>query len=570
MSRIAGKSHAHKLMRAGTVAGRQGILLFDHALPPLMIERLGLPVVKKEPPPAQKRLILSVLQKDGECGKGEIAEFVTMHPGLRMLRYRNYESSLWTNGVWKQSLGGVVIQGMRHQSGFERADIIAEEIYGARIAFAELCRSMGLREATAAERTEALMMGGEMTPAQMSFFKSASTAQAITPADLDALRKWAGQAGEYGIRHAWRRAAPTLVTVAALAHNLRFSSAPLLPDEDEFLKSFTGSGSSQINQAYLDYLKEVFSTDVRLADGLFRAIIAYIQDTAEPILYAARVSSEVDTLMDFSGIPRGQVLARLPQSPGFTRAHQECIPDHPDNDDAITSITMAVRMDGVQRLIDLDIAFDGVSGQGGASVASRIAKDTFEIASIAGWIRSPEDVRLIALLADLTIDVAKSRSNVFGMATTMVASYIEDGHFCGIHCGDSEYLVVRRGTAIMVSIPHGAGRIIWSGLGSGAKLIQINNSDTSFHPLRLQDGDVVLTFTDGIGDVVCLQHELPGIVARNLHNLPGLTAEVIALADSRKDRDLMYQPGCSCEPFEGKDDDMGFIPRLISMGGQKP
>ncbi|MCI0503850.1 protein phosphatase 2C domain-containing protein [Candidatus Micrarchaeota archaeon] len=578
------------------MAGRQGIFFDSNALPAPLFERLGAPQIPQdsrkkrlseqagEPGTASlcaraKRIILRILQKSGDCGRAELREFLEMHPGVRSLRFRNYESSLVTDGNWKQALGNLVSQGKRLPSGFERADLIADEINAIRTQFGSICFDLNIEPPTQGEMVEALMRPGELARSQAAFFRKAAAEDGVLQKELDDFKSWASGLSPEDLRHAWRRMAPNLATVASLAHALRFRRAPagaFSDDESHLLHKLLGK--PEFDAGGLRSLESAFSNDVCLCGDLVQTIFKIIGEPEDAVLEAARASMEFDTLLDFSRIPREHVLARISKSPGFTKKHSGTGAEHPDNDDALTSLSMMIRHSGGTRFVDLDVVFDGVSGHGGASIASRIAKDVFEIAALAGWVRSPEDVRFAALMADFAIDIEKERLRILAqsasgtdkerlegmqnMGTTFAASYIEGNRFYGIHCGDSDYLVVRDGAVVSRSNPHGIGNTIWAGLGIGTRSIDINNKDSGFEAAELREGDAVLTLTDGVGDVMC-DHEYGPLAARNKGNSLSLTAEIMGSADSRKDPSSLYKPACGCLEKSGKDDDMTLIARYV-------
>jgi serine/threonine protein phosphatase PrpC len=511
------------------------------------------------PSERQKKHILAILKKTGECGETELAEFRDMHPGVRELRTRNYLSSLWTQGEWKTQLGNLIKSGKRLPSGFERADLIAEEMEAARAQIGTVCFSLELPEASEKERFEALIASGELAPSQAAFFPEA-TLEALQELKRSLENMKAGE-----LRHCWRRNAPNMVSAISAAHKLRFTYAPFSEDEYSLLcKVFQ---TDVLERANTSLYTRAFTNDTSLYGGILPGVVFHSGNHPEPLLEAAKSSSEFDTLLDFLGITREHTTATIARDPGFTKAKEQAgKPDkHPENEDALTSFKIMIMGGKEIRSITLDVVFDGVSGQGGASMASRMAKDAFEIAALAGWIRSPEDVRLAAMLADLAININKEQLGHMDMGTTMTASYIEGNRFFGIHCGDSDWKVIRGDSVMTTSVPHGQGRVIWAGLGIGPRDIHINNENAGFTPVFLEDGDFVLTQTDGIGDVVC-DHEYCILAANDPPDALRTQDAIVQLADSRKDPSGEYEKLCGCEPAGGKDDDMTIIARLIKLG----
>ncbi len=451
----------------------------------------------------------------------------------------------------------MIAGGERLPNGLERADLIAEEMESARAQIGDLCFALELGEATPDERKEALLRMGEATEFQSSFFPRG------TRESLQELERRIEAAGTGDLRHFWRSGKPNIVSAASAAHKLRFTGAPLSPDENLLLKTVLETDNP--GKAERNMYSYAFTNDVSNFKGILAGIVACTVSHYEPLLEAAKSSAEFGTLLHFLGKKTEHVTATITRNPGFTKAHSPDLKKKAENEDALTSFKISVQgPDGI-RSIALDVVFDGVSGQGGASIASRMAKDAVEISVLAGWVRGPEDVRFATVLADLVIDINKKGLDHADMGTTMTASYIEGGRFFGIHCGDSDWKVIRSGSVIRSSSPHGVGNRIWSGLGIGPRDIHINNRPAAdYQPIMLMDGDIVLTLTDGIGDVVC-NHEYCMLAADHPSDIPGMRDAIALLADSRKDVFGTYDLLCGCGQTGGKDDDMTIIARHISI-----
>ncbi len=566
------KIRRERFIRAGTQTGRAGLFADGSAAIRRFIGRLSplrdsIKAEKKRPAPVfvplgeeQKQLIMAVLRKSGRFGGTELSEFMRMHAGVRELRMRNHISSIWRAGSWKKVLGTLIQRGERLESGFERADLIADEISSIKAIYAQLCEKLGLPEPSAEQRLEALGRPGELSESQAAFFPESALKRGVGKEDIEALAESLRSMSSEDLRHHWRWAVPNIASAASIAHKLRFTHAPFSGDEDTLLHWMFQK--PHIEKDDLAMLAFAFSNDLSLCGDILPNIIVQTRKSSEPLLDAARASGEFDTLLDFLGIPREQAVASIAKDAGFTHAHWDITPEHPDNDDAITA--MDIRVFGqspLNRFFSLDIVFDGVSGQGGASVASRMAKDAFEIAALAGWIRGPEDVRFAAILADLAINMDKDLMDLPEMGTTFAASYTEGNRFFGIHCGDSDWIVLRNGARLARSYPHGQGNRIWSGLGIGPKAININNGEREYEPIFLEKGDAVLTLTDGIGDVMC-DHEYGLIAQRNKGDAIKTRTEIVGRANSRKDATAPDKGECGC-PIFFKDDDMAIHVRFV-------
>jgi len=501
---------------------------------------------------------LAISAHDG--GDSEIAmkKLRRLHPGIRELRMRNHISSIWTDGEWRAALGRRS-KGAPISSCFARADLILDEISRCNEACDSLRSKLSLRMPSLKEMAEAIMAHGALSESQIRNFPSAKH-PAISGKDLSEFLARVRKLRQDELPNAWRRENAGIVSAASLFHKSRFTGHPLSPDESALLSSLVDGGF--VGDCGREALGLSFSLDLS-ATPLGEGIRERLYQTPDPLAEAARASMEFDTLLDFLGIGREKASVEMEWAKGLSKARSEgyggaeC-----ENGDSRTSAR--VSLSGGRSFV-MDMVFDGVSGQEGASLASTIAKDTFEIASISGWIRGPEDVRMAMLLADIIICMEKDRTGLLDMGTTATVSYVEGDRFFGIHAGDSEYRVIRNGMQEMESVSHGTGSVIWSGLGIGPREVMINNSDDAgFRPLMLEDGDFVLTMTDGVGDVLC-HHEQAGLCAAFSHDEALAERKIFDLADGRKDPYVEYRHSADCRPRTGKDDDMTLIVRRIRL-----
>lgn len=488
----------------------------------------------------EKGMLMAALGKGGECGIEEVAQFRAMHPGVRELRLRNIISRIWTNGRWRNLLAEQVNDGKR--SALERAELIARELHAARLAHGALIKACKLSLPTPEEGICAMMQPGELSKNQLAFFTSIpyAASNGLGEREVGDFRRWAINAPGAQIRELWRFCGPNYLSMASLIHKIRFTKEQLTPDEELHLRMTAQEDG-------IDARKRL---EKILGEGLTPAVPEAISGRQEGLLHDARASAEFCTMLDILGVPREGISAAIDRSIGFSKGCLKKDGNHKGNDDSFTSIQMFSSEKGG---ITLDAVFDGVSGHHGGSVASGIARDTFEIAALAGWISSPEDVRRALVLADISIHAEKKRYGLPRMGTTAAVSYIEGKNFYGIHCGDSDWKIIRDGRVIHSSNPHGAGNIIWSSLGISMRSLDINNQNHLPEPIIMLPDDVALTCSDGIGDVVC-DHEYGGAIARKA--VPDAIASIVALADSRKDSETKYMLPCGCGEISGKDDDI--------------
>ncbi|MBI5047175.1 hypothetical protein HZC07_05615, partial [Candidatus Micrarchaeota archaeon] len=298
-------------------------------------------------------------------------------------------------------------------------------------------------------------------------------------------------------------------------------------------------------------------------------IVGSVWNQGDELLTAARASAEYTTLLEFLAIESDQVRTWLHPERMLCKGSFNHEGTHPTNDDSATSASLLIG----GKEIFIDAVFDGVSGHSGGWVASGIANEAFKIAAMAGWIRSPEDARMAVILADLRIHLEKEkyneayktrrtvdgdRYNFYSMGTTVAISYIDGYNFYGIHCGDSDWKIVRSGAVIASSKAHGIGNTIFTGLGLGGQIglsIQINNEDTGYSPIQLKRRDRVMTVTDGIGDVIC-DHESLLLLGQYPDDTDARDA-LVELADDRSYNNGMFDRlfDCGCAKAGGKDDD---------------
>ncbi len=200
------------------------------------------------------------------------------------------------------------------------------------------------------------------------------------------------------------------------------------------------------------------------------------------LLIAARRQAEFATLLEFAGLPADRALGRITTENGISRPKRRNGGYLNTNDDSYSSAVVELP-DG--RKIELDAVCDGMGGmdQGAAGpipngqIASNVARDVFEICAAAGWIRSPEDARKVVAMADLAVtmeQIYRKRSSLDQeavgrgepqdpatpfkqrnfMGTTMTIGLQDGRKFWGIHCGDSQWKVLRGQGALAEADEH--------------------------------------------------------------------------------------------------------------------
>ncbi|VVC04135.1 Protein phosphatase 2C [Candidatus Bilamarchaeum dharawalense] len=236
-------------------------------------------------------------------------------------------------------------------------------------------------------------------------------------------------------------------------------------------------------------------------------------------------------------------------------------------------------------VIQLDAVFDGMGGHFGGERASEIAKEVFELAAIAGWLKTPEDVRRIIVMIDLAIVMEQINSKTNdssyqenNMGTTVTVTFQKGKEFYGIHCGDSDWRIIRDGETLEESTGHSRSlsfayefvladlrrkglelhnltpeqtrefyklvlektkefpfpaNHIGSAAGAGAGLIFINNRVYQHEPIILENGDIVVANSDGVGVPVC-PHEFARVIELYHGDLAEARAALINMAESRR------------------------------------
>jgi hypothetical protein len=506
----------------------------------------------------EKALILGSLRLKGGCDGKALSDFLSLRAGERELRIQNAIDSVWTEGRWKKD-----IEGGRIKDGalISRASLIEREMRSLRKAAESLRERFGLPVPTAEERFAALapqsLTGNQKDAIRLLPQKSS---RPIRQSDIEGFRSWVQQMDQAEALSLWRRACPGPLSLASAAHRMRFHpKEEFAEDEAALLRRILGRKG--IDPAAVSSLKNAFASSFKekaqwdLLESVRNAVWA---SGDESLLRSAQAFSEYRTLLDFMGVPFPDARARLRPERGYCMGSKNLEGNHSTNDDSYTSSDI----EAGGRTMRLHGVFDGVSGHNGGYIASGIAKETIEIAMLAGWIASPEDARMGLLLADLAINLEKERYNHKRMGSTASISLIDGHDFYAITCGDSPLKVISGEKTVFSSNPHGIGNRLFSGLGIGPCQIDINNSATAqFSPVPVKAGTWVLGMTDGIGDVVC-DHELH--ILLNGKTSPGKAAVgIVTLADSRREGKKKYELLCTCEPKSGKDDDMGIIADYI-------
>ncbi len=187
---------------------------------------------------------------------------------------------------------------------------------------------------------------------------------------------------------------------------------------------------------------------------------------------------------------------------------------------------------------------DGVSGQLGGEVASRMAIDVLVRAFAEERERLGAAQRLYRAVQQANIEIydrSIAVPELRGMATTLTAVAIDGGEATVVHVGDSRLYLVRGGTIAQLTKDHTvAAEKARYGLLSKEKARAhadrstltrsvgrelIVSRDRATH--RLLDGDVLLVCSDGLYNVLG-DAELPGDAVGDRHDRPAGRLEVDA------------------------------------------
>ena|GEM_PF-6476027 len=526
----------------------------------------------------ERRIMAAVLKKKNGCTADDVSHYMMLHAGIRELRACNFIDSLWESDTPRAELAA-------YQDAKER-----------------LNNRCGLKEPTAQQKLEAIAKVHELSDNQKEAVRSffGLDEGAVT---ADYVRGFGGWAAEPDKQNSalelWKRNRVNLLTLASLVHSRRFTDASGHPPEEVemlvtlkqgpniegFLEAFTRKTDERRRNDYYPEIQKVFQEfpDVRYSS----------------LASAARRQSELNTMFEFFGLPVEKTKATfdykncflLPEIKGDKDG--SAVYKDPCED---TMSSMVIVLDDGRKIL-LDAVFDGMGGHGHGARAAEIAKDALEISAIAGWIKTPEDVRKAIVVADLSIlmeqwESKHDKSNLRrqnNMGTTAVVSFQCGDEFYGIHCGDSEYRVLRGGKTAFKSYSHSyayeARRMgrdpdapevkemlrahknkVTSALGSGTRYININNTEgADYSPFILRPDDAIAVDSDGVNDPLCADHEYPMIMAES-KDLAEARLKIVNTSTLRADRKRSYKPKCGCEEREGKNDDKSLMLRYAAEG----
>ncbi len=164
----------------------------------------------------------------------------------------------------------------------------------------------------------------------------------------------------------------------------------------------------------------------------------------------------------------------------------------------------------------LAVVADGMGGEEGGEIASRLAVDAVRDTYLALPERDPQQCLIEGFKAahDAILECVRQRPGLQGMGTTCTAVAITDGHAHVAHIGDSRLYLIRGSSLLRLTHDHTAinnlieqgvitleeadthpqRHVLTAALGAHREV----SADFSPAPIPLQAGDVLVLCTDGL------------------------------------------------------------------------
>jgi len=398
----------------------------------------------------------------------------------------------------------------------------------------------------------------------------------------------------------WRHGSFDLFNLAHLLHSIRYgrdlSDRHLgLDDHDRHaLRALLPKNQMIINEAELNSIGKELTLKVRDHTST-RSSQEYLPMTElscdllskapgetayQALLSIALRHESVKTLLRFLGYPQPQPRVML-----LDDKHSYSLPKLADiksgkprerNEDSILS-ALLIEEDGTR--IVMDAVLDGVGSSGNGHMASSLVKDALKMALFSGWVRGPEDVRTLLIMADLALMQAQHALKHSPLpkrevhASTTAAIALQKGReFYGINVGDSLWALLDLSTLeVQRSVEHtfsaeikaASGSsldpnldFVTSLIGAAPQRIDINNSPGGFAPIILTPDKVVLVASDGLSNL-CF-HEVAE--AMRLCAGPQEAAVMLAYESRRRASDRSPSadgfPSCGSCSHGSKNDDI--------------
>ena len=574
---------------------------------------------------SQKTIVLAALQKSEEFSDSDLDEFKKMHPGVRELRIRNFLSSKWGANEYAQLAGyeaaadallelcKTAIAAEKREALLDRRNLsevqlnLVETMFGVPAEALEQKHLLGMAVWMAGNSDELrsywekhyLDVGKvsdlaealkERRPkldktqkALLAVILNKGPKERIGSKDkkrvaevehyLDVLKQrhhfWFSSTREER-NNFWKRGSTSLLTVGTLAHRLRFGSpdAEYSHEESTVLSLACKQPADEIDEDEMDELRKAFANkteDSIYYSELMRLHRLFKTPEFSSLQGVAQRESEYRIMLDFAGFSMPVPRAYIDQRIGASVQHGVV------NEDAFSCVRIGDD-------ITLKAVFDGMGGHESGDLASKRAKEVFEISALAGWIKSAEDVRRTIVLIDIAIAMDQISKKSYpdndhlesNMGTTAVITIKKGNEFYGVHCGDSLYKIIRQGKVVHEAEAHDTAyeykqagipmdpskarrNVISSGLGIASTYITINNKAHDPEPFVLEEGDLEVVASDGITDIVS-DGEYEKVIAQCSGRLSSACDEAIKLATQRSSKKTRYQTLTGTEVV-GKNDD---------------
>jgi len=391
--------------------------------------------------------------------------------------------------------------------------------------------------------------------------------------------KWFTSTREQRQRH-WTSTSVNMFSVSDFAHRLRFVHPMSYAQSDtKILEEIYEKPVAEIPQDNIDAFRSAVLNKTYGDNGskeYYPQLLRLFKLVGDPenLREAVSKNEEFNILLEFLGGPNLAVATDFVKVAGLTAPKFQTRMDSSEggrkklvvlddycetNDDCFTGAEITLP---TGQFIRLKAVFDGMGGHdtmkglvpgymSNGQVASNVAREAVELCAAAGWIQNPEDARRAVVIADLAVtfeQISKKANKTTtylenDMGTTATITLRIGNQFYGIHAGDSEYKVLRRGKVAFQCPIHNMAymmrqngienngkfpsNIIVSALGSTSSYIDING-------FKLENGDVEFVSSDGISDLV-----LDGEIGRVLEEHPDLDDAchaLLRLAESRKQK----------------------------------
>lgn len=383
--------------------------------------------------PYEKNLI-AYCTNSNTCGLSELKAFIDMHPGVRELRMRNFISAEWSGSEWRTNV-----------SAFGEAKL-------------RLYSILQLNEPTNEEKLDAVTRPHELSDLQRRFICSACSVgkEPISPSHVLQFKGRISSLPQEEAVEYWRNSCLDLLTIGNLVHKIRFGDPSILSASEKKLLDLLSQKIENFD-CYNHLLPNMAGYPLGIVVAKLLALNGGFPMSYKSLTVLARAESEFLTLVEFLGFDPCRAEGKIDNCYFITEsaAYRESADQ---NEDSSTGALVKLH-DGAK--IRLDAVWDGVGGYGSGDVASRIAKEIFEVAAVAGWIRTPEDVRRILVITDVAIMFEQlSTESWFGakasdikfplpsssffyqrnkMGTTAVVTFQRGDELFVIHAGDSEF-----------------------------------------------------------------------------------------------------------------------------------